>query len=273
MSRGRYSRLQRRRQSTPIKRMTRTSQLNTNQGQSQQSPQGYGNYGQPTSQTTTTTKEAPQQSSNTGGLLTSAMAGKEAVDQLASGYKDGQKVQEGLLSGWESAKDYADQAITGMSDFVSGTNTLRDMSQLGANGQAELMNMAGGGNRAQELLGLSTPTVVDPIHSSGLYHTGLQVDPAVDAIDEAVVGGGQKFTEAGQSTQLAKTGFGNMPDATFGNFATGLGNAYAMGSGFAEGNWGQGIGGTVGLAMMTNPATLPFAWIPALAGGLLDDWV
>lgn len=262
-----YNRLKRKRGVTPKRRMTYTglNPVSRPQQQGGMSPQ-------PTSQTTTTTREAPQQSGSGGNLLTQAMAGKGAIDSIADGYKDGQKVQKGLLSGWDTAKDYADEAFTGMTDFATGTNTLTDLNQLGASGQAEIMDMMGGGSRAQEMLGLTTPNVVDPVHSSGLYHTGLQVDPASSPIDEALTGGGQKFTEAGQSIPGMQEGFGNMPNATFGNAVTGLGNAYAMGSGFANGNWGQGIGGTIGLAMMTNPATLPFAWLPALGGGLLDSW-
>ena len=63
-----------------------------------------------------------------------------------------------------------------------------------------------------------------------------------------------------------------MPPATFGNVVGGLGAMYGLGSGLAEGNWGQAGGSALSLAMMTNPATLPFAWIPAVGGTLMDDW-
>ena len=266
MNRGRYSRLQRRRQATPIKRMTRNTQLTPTQSPQQNAPQGHGNYGQPTSQTTTTTRELPKE--KRGTLLQDVMLGKEAVDDISKGYEEGQKVQSGLLSGWDTAKDYADQAVTGMSDWYNGTNTLTSLNQLPDNGSELLSQM--GGERVSDMF--STPNVVDPVNSTGLYSTGIEVNPASSPIDEALTGGGQKFTEAGQSVPGMQTGYGNMPNATFGNAVTGLGNAYAMGSGLASGNWGQGIGGAMGLAMMTNPATLPFAWLPAIGGGILDDW-
>lgn len=259
-----YERLKRSRRVTPRNRMTYTGLNSVSRSQPQG---GMGMMGeQPTSQTRTSMREMPEEKSGT--LLQEVMLGKKAVDDIAKGYEEGQTVQAGLLSGWDTAKDYADQAVTGMSDWYNNTNTLTDISQL-PNGGSDLLSQMSG-ERVSEMF--STPNVVDPIHSSGLYGTGLKVDPTSSPIDEALTGGGQKFTEAGQSIPGMQTGFGNMPQATFGNALTGLGNAYAMGSGFADGNWGQGVGGAIGLAMMTNPATLPFAWLPAIGGGLLDDW-
>ena len=61
-----------------------------------------------------------------------------------------------------------------------------------------------------------------------------------------------------------------MPPATFGNVVGGLGAMYGLGSGLAEGNWGQAGGNALSLYMLATGN--PWAFVPAIGGTLMDDW-
>ena len=62
-----------------------------------------------------------------------------------------------------------------------------------------------------------------------------------------------------------------MPPATFGNVVGGLGAMYGLGSGLAEGNWGQAGGNALSLYMLATGN--PWAFVPAIGGTLLDKWI
>ena len=193
---------------------------------------------------TTTLPEQPEQPTDVLGLL----AAKRAYDNIGDMYETGQKAREGVLglpekvgNVWDKVSDYLpdmgfggnEQMASQVAQSLPTDFSIVDGTITSLGGNAVGANSMYTGGETSGLLGDSTGAMADGTSAV----TGMQV-----------------------------------PKATLGNVLAGAGALYGLGSGIAEGNTGQAIGSGLSLAMMMNPATLPFSWIPAVGGTLMDDW-
>ena len=256
-----YKRLKRRRAMTP------TRQIYTGMNPVQRPERPQNNIRQPTSRTTT--RELPEEQGGSGDLLAGVLAGKGAVSGIKDLYDDGQRVRKGVLSGYDTATDWASDAYTGMTDALTGTNTLTSLNQLPSGG-ADLMGQVGAGavpgERALDMLGLNNPslTVIDPTDVHGLYHTGIQVNPPPQVTDLATAGG-TTFDDAGQSVVgMQNTGGVDKLGAAGSALGVGLNIHDMVDGGVNFGNvtgaLGSGILGASALGLGAANAWNPVGW-------------
>ena len=268
------------------------------------------NYSQPTSTVSTTTGLPEQQGQ--GSMMQGMLATKGAYDTIGDMYSGGKNLRKGMLSAgdWaEGAWDKVGDAYTGLTDWMTGTNTLRSLDQLPQGGTGlqhpswdrvhdtyirDAMRMgdirthlprnvlasSGGGmslglgvepwqNVANrwDLAGASGAQadvgklLAEPMAS----HWNSALPPGIEAAARPYSG-----LQGASAATAPVTGM-QMPPATFGNVVGGLGAMYGLGSGLAEGNWGQAGGNALSLYMLATGN--PFAFVPAIGGMLIDEWI
>jgi hypothetical protein len=220
---------------------------------------------------------------------------------LKEGWDQGQQIQEGITSGayadkfkkaWDYAGDVSNTVTTGLNDFMTGTNTLTDISQLPAQG----MDLYGGTTGARwDLLGGPTPMNAGVSGFSGNFggHT------ITSAPGESIIGSTSNFAMPVDqfalegSTQLTVDPMTGLQTSTIGDAASaaeasmlakggalaGLGlNAYDIANQGITANNAMGLLGS-GIMAGTTMLGLSNAWNPlgwALLGGSaiggLTDW-
>lgn len=264
-----YERLRRKKARSMPRPMSRTGLQEVQRPQRQ----AMNNMSQPTSRTTTST--LPEQEQGGGGVFTGMLAGKEAVDTIGESFKTGEKAQKGLLAlpdrlegAYNSASDMASNAMTGMNDFMTGTNTLTDLNQLPDNGR-ELMNMMGA-DRVNEMMGPTNfapgSAVVDWNQMGTPVSNPLEVvSPTSTPIDDALLQGGTTFDDAGQAvTGMQTTGGVDKLGAAGSALGVGLNVNDMVSNGLNFGNvtgaLGSGILGAGALGLGAANAWNPVGW-------------
>ena len=268
------------------------------------------NYSQPTSTVSTTTglPEEQGQGSMMQGMLATKGA-YDTIGDMYSGGKNLRKGMLSAGDWAEGAWDKVGDAYTGLTDWMTGTNTLRSLDQLPQGGTGlqhpswdRVYDLYAPGTRAylpSNVLassggGMSLGLGVEPWQNTanqwGLAGaSGAQADvgqmlaepmashwnsalpPGIEAAARPYSGNILPYSGLqGASAATAPVTGMQMPPATFGNVVGGLGAMYGLGSGLAEGNWGQAGGNALSLYMLATGN--PWAFLPAVGGTLMDDW-